>query len=152
VVGEPNRSRHCFHAPRPSFPILSPLYPLFSFASFAVLFLTFRQSLHWLLCLWCSQMPLLPQSLHLLLRRWCSQRPLPPQTLHLLLTLWCSQRAGVLRGFLAAEGYCAEAVIRPDVLAGFTHRSSCMRHFPCGPLGPSSILFLSAAAASRPSV
>ena len=49
--------------------------------------------------------PLAPQSLHLLLCRWCSQRPLPPQSLHRLLCRWhlrapaaelcrwCSQKA-----------------------------------------------------------
>ena len=62
------------------------------------------------------------------------------------------QRTGALRGFWAAEGFRAGAVTRPDVLAGFTHRCLCLRHFPCGPPGPSSILFLPAAAASRPSV
>ena len=44
-----------------------------------------RQSLHSLLCLWCSQILLSPQSLHLLLCCWCSQMLLPPQSLHWLL-------------------------------------------------------------------
>ena len=109
------------------------------------------QPLHWLLWRWCSQRPLPPQSLHWPFCRWCSQRPLPPQSLHLLLRHWCSQ---TLRGFLAAAGGGARAAIRPDTLSGFTSRSSCLRRFPCGPLGAcaSSILFVPAAAASGPSV
>ena len=55
-------------------------------------------------------------------------------------------RAGVLRGFLAAEGCSARAVARPDKLSGSIPRSSCLWRFPCGPQGtcPSSILFLPA--------
>jgi len=45
----PHRSRHCSHAPHPSFPTSSPLYPFFPFSFSVVMSLTFRQSLHWLL-------------------------------------------------------------------------------------------------------
>jgi len=41
----PSRSRHCSHAPYPSFPTSSPLYPLFIFSFSVVMSLTFRQSL-----------------------------------------------------------------------------------------------------------
>jgi len=203
----PNSSWHCSDAPHSIFPTSVPLYPFFPVSFSVVLPLTFRQSMHRLLCRWCSQMLPPPQSLHVLLRRWCSQMllppqsvhwllsrwcsqmllpphslhlllrrwcsqnplppqslhvlltplcsqmPLPPQSLHLLLTLWCSQRAGALRGFLAAEGRDAGAVAtRPCALAGLPPLVSCLRRFPCGPPGPSSTLFLPAAAASGPSV
>jgi len=102
------------------------------------------------LCLWCLQKLPASQSLHVLFCCWCSQMLLPPQSLHLLFCLWCSHSAGAFRGFLAAAGCHA----RPNALDVFTPRSSCLLHFPCGPQGefPSSILFLPASAASRPSV
>jgi len=65
------------------------------------------------------------------------------------------EQRGALRGLLAAEGCGARAVTRPDELAGFTPRSSCLLRFPCGPpddVCSSSILFLPAAAGSGPSV
>jgi len=86
----PNRSQYCLHAPPPSFPTSFPLYPFFPFPFSVVLSSTFRQSLHLLLCRWCSQRALPPQSLHVPLCRWCSQRLLPPP-LHSLFRRWCSQ-------------------------------------------------------------
>ena len=87
-----NCSRQCSRAPHPPFPTSFPLYTCFPFSFSAVLPLTFRQSLHVLICRWCSQRPPPLQSLHLLLCRWCSQMLLPPQSLHVLLCRWCSQR------------------------------------------------------------
>jgi len=97
----------CSH---PLFPITFPLYPfrsLFLSCSLAFDHLTIfalaplrlvlaeaadAESLHWLLCLRCSQMLLPPHSLHLLLCRLCSQRLLPPQYLHMLLSRCWTQR------------------------------------------------------------
>jgi len=64
----PNRSHLCSHVPHPYFSTSFPLYPVFPLYPFvpfffsAVLSLTFRQSLHVILCRWCSQIPLPPQS------------------------------------------------------------------------------------------
>ena len=67
----------------------------------AVLPLTCRQSLHRLLCRWCSQKLPPPQTLHLLLSRWCSQRLMPPQSLHVLEQVQRLRRQQYLR---APEG------------------------------------------------
>ena len=49
-----------------------------------------------------------------------------------------AQRTGALRGFLAAKGYGAGAVSRPDALAGFAPHSSCLWRFSCGSPGTCS--------------
>jgi len=121
-------------------PTHSPFPPSFSsslsvcFVISAILFLASRQSLHLLLCRWCSQMLLPPQSLHLLLCRWCSQRPLPPQSLHLLLCRWCSQKFWPLRRLVTAEGLSASSAAWPDAFDALPRTFLC--RFPLG--GPLS--------------
>jgi len=91
------------------------------------------QSLHRLLCCWCSQIELPPQSLHWLFTRWCSQRPLPPQSLHSLLRRWYSQMLLPPQSLhVLLRRWCSQMLLPPQSLHLLLTRSCSNREGPCG--------------------